>query len=131
MGGGLMTSATFDYLGLRWEKSPQRIAAIPMIPHRPGQKLPNGTILLDREVVREYDYRRDELVLCLADSPYSPYIVWHRLITSDSTTPSGGYCIVDTCMSGDYYKTLDEAMTGFADRLTKLRHLLGNEEDVA
>jgi hypothetical protein len=116
-----MTSATFDYLGLRWEGKPQAIAAIPMIPHRPGQKLPNGAILLDREVVREYEFRRDEIVLCLADSPYTPYITWHRLITSDSPLATGGYHIVDTCMSGDYFKTLDEAMTGFADRVTQQR----------
>ena len=111
------------YLSNRYNKPLPIEDALKIMP-KIGQTLPNGAILLDEHVLREFDHRRDSLVLCVAPSPYTPFASWHRLVTTDSPLATGDYQIVDTCVWGEYSRTLDEAMTMFADRITKRTHAL-------
>lgn len=119
-------TAHLEYLDECWV-DPLLIAdALPKLP-KVGQTLRNGAILLDEEELRRYDHRRDTLVLCVTTEAlaHHPFWIWHRLITTDSPYGSmPGYRIVDTTAWGEGFKTLDEAMTAFADRVTKRRHAL-------
>jgi len=112
----------FDYLNQRW-KQPCRISRA-AFPKKPGEKLPNGGILLAETVLRTFDYRWDSIVLCITNTVYRPFVSWHRLVTTDSPLATGGFTIVDTCSWGEQYANIEEAVTGFNDRVADKLHVL-------
>jgi hypothetical protein len=111
----------FAYLGQRWEE-PKDIRDADF-PTKPGQKLPNGGIILAEEVIdtrRQYDgnlCRRESIVLCLLPHSMQNFASWHRLITTDSPTATGGFQIVDTCSWGHYDSTIFDALGDFTERV--------------
>lgn len=95
------------------------------IPHRAGEVLPNGAVILDEITIRVFDYRRDSIVLALTNSPYTPFVTWVRLVTSDSPVSSGMYVIVDTCAFGNYHSEIEDAVAEFHKRVTEKLDLMG------
>jgi hypothetical protein len=110
----------FAYLGERSE--------IPLdldrsrFPKKPGQKLPNGTIIIDENVYAEQTddngnvVRRQSIVLCLCPQSQQSFATWDRWVTSDSPLATGGYQIVDTCSWGEYHDTIVDALEDFFAR---------------
>jgi hypothetical protein len=87
-------------------------------PRKPGEKLPNGGIILVEEQIRCYAYRRDSIVLAVVPGKtYEAFASWHRIVTTDSPLATGGYQVVDTCSSGEYDRTIHEALEAFGKRV--------------
>jgi len=106
----------FDYLGTRL-KEPLDMTKHSInfgwgVPVKPGNKLPNGGILLSEHVLVLEAHRRESLVLCVTNS-VDPFATWHRLLTSDSPLATGGYTFVDSCSWGHYFKDLKPALDNF------------------
>src|SRR4051812_36366374 len=110
-----------DYLR-RESRTPQPINARSLtsqgIPMMAGDVLPNGAVILDEIVIRTFDYRRDSIVLAMTNSRHSPFVTWHRLITSDSPVASGMYRIMDSCAFGEYHREIEDAVEAFQKRVT-------------
>jgi hypothetical protein len=117
-----MSSTDFTYLSQRWEQ-PRNVKQA-QFPHKPGSKLPNGAILLDETVIREYTYRRDSIVLCITNTIHRPFYSWHRIVTTDSPTATGAFQIVDTCAWGEQYANIEEAVDKFNERVCQKLQLL-------
>lgn len=122
-------SDEFAYLGQRWDE-PKDVRDADF-PTKPGQKLPNGGIILLEEVMdsrRDYDgniCRRESIVLCLLPHSMQNFASWHRLITTDSPTATGGFQIVDTCSWGHYDNDLVSALNDFGIRTGITEGLMG------
>jgi len=114
----------FDYLSLRFAKPEPIKKLMNAIPHKPGSKLPNGGIILAEQTIREFEFRRDSIVLCITNSIYRPFYSWHRLVTTDSPLAGGGFQIVDTCAWGEQYANIEEAVDKFNDRVCHKLQLL-------
>lgn len=106
----------FDYLDKKFDK-PIHIERLGNegCPFKPGQKLPNGAIILASKDLRRYEHRIELLVFCIT-SGFTPFVTWIRLITTDSPAASSKRCIVDTCSWGHYHRTLDEGLEDFKSR---------------
>lgn len=96
---------------------------------RPGEKLPNGSVIIDEQVYLEPDdpENKDEIrrsiVLCLiptgpnpAPAGYDAFATWDRWV-SISPTGTGGKQIVDTCMWGHYFENITHACIEHDNRL--------------
>ena len=100
------------------------------IPVKPGQKLPNGAILLREDVVRVFEHRRDSLVLCVAFG-YQPFASWVRTILSDvperndDGSHNSWYNVKDFCETGSYHYELADAIKAYEERLKALQIRLG------
>lgn len=118
----------FDYLSQRWETAP-RVCNNPDVkfPVRPGEKLPNGGIILAETVVREYDHRRDSIVLCVVGG-FQPFVTWVRSIYTDAPMATGGVQIKDFCDSGDYFSDLNRAVDGYWRRVEEKLALVGSHD---
>ena len=121
---------SFDYLSDRFDKpksiehaSKYHLGRVMGIPVNPGDKLPNGAVLLDERVIRTYEFRRDSIVLCVGGG-VQPFVSWVRTIHTDASLATGGYRIADYCDSGHYHSSLTEAIGEFLDRVAKKLELL-------
>lgn len=101
---------------------------LPRIPWRLGEKLNNGAILLEKQVVRKYEFRYDVVVLALNPGAVEPFVTWHRVITSNSRRASGLYEYLDTCAHGHYHRDLDKAVEEFNRRWQIVSSLLNPED---
>lgn len=85
-------------------------------PVRPGSVLPNtvGCILLAETVVRQYDHRRDSIVLAVnpGGATYQPFVTWLRVVSNDTPGEMQDYCYM-----GHYRRTLADAMTEYQERV--------------
>lgn len=96
------------------EPMPIRVAHFPKTP---GLDLPNHAIILHETVIREYDYRRDSIVLAINPKAVQPFVSWHRVVTSDSPTADGEFQVVDTCAWGHYHREIDTAWDNYQLRV--------------
>lgn len=93
------------------------------VPRRPGQRLPNGSVILAEEPLRSFAYRRDSVVLAINPGGVHPFVSWHRIVTTDSPLATGGFYIVDTTVQGDYSRDLEDAIVKFKDRVKRMEAL--------
>lgn len=100
------------------------------IPLAPGQKLPNGAIILAEVVLRKFECRRDSMVLCVTTG-FQPFVSWIRTIQTDilernerTGEHNSWFNIKDYCESGDYHSDLEHALHIFKHRVNEKLELL-------
>lgn len=88
-------------------------------PHKPGDTLPNGAILIAESSIEEHgtgsEKYRLSTVLCLNPGAAQPYVTWRRRISADRTA-TGSYHLTDYCFTGQYTAYLDHAIGDFNHR---------------
>lgn len=92
-------------------------AAVRRAPSRPGDRLPNGAIIVAQQYHGD-DSDRGEQYHVLALQPGNaaePYVTWLRVI-GIGTLATGGWHDVDYCFHGHYHRQLDAAYADFQQR---------------
>jgi hypothetical protein len=108
----------------------RKISKDEMFPDIPGERLPNGAIILDEDVYAEVDDEnsgniRRSTVLCAIVYEYGhaiprghqTFVTWDRWVSRERTA-TGGHRIVDTCLTGQYTSDLSDAIMDYAQRRT-------------
>lgn len=88
-------------------------------PHKPGDTLPNGSILVAEQNIEYHGAGSEKFrlstVFCVNPGVVQPYVTWKRRIQADRAA-SGVYYLSDYCFDGSYTEYLKRAIQDFNHR---------------